>query len=152
MTDFIIKKLPYDLSSNAGTALVGQCLLHREISARLDRRFAVGVGAPASSENVKNYHGLLVQGKSDFDAIEPFRKHTFFKRSPGISIAPSSPTLRQRMNTHAQSWCDLAGGLNEALVSPKGAGMTVDFGALPCGCTPADWDTFVMNNSNSKKE
>ncbi len=25
MTDFIIKKMPYDLTSNAGLALVGQC-------------------------------------------------------------------------------------------------------------------------------
>ena len=32
------------------------------------------------------------------------------------------------------------------------AGFAVDFGALPCGYMPMDWDTFVMNNSGSKKE
>jgi len=31
MTDFIIKKLPYDLTSNAGLALVGQYLVAPEI-------------------------------------------------------------------------------------------------------------------------
>ncbi|MDZ7812535.1 MAG: IS1380 family transposase [Ideonella sp.] len=159
MTDFIIKRLPYDLSSNAGLALVGQYLQRLDLSGRLDRRFPVGVGGIANSDIVKSYLGLLVQGKNDFDAIEAFRGDAFFKRSLGISTVPSSPTLRQRMNTHAQSWFTLAGDLNEALLSPragkgvaKGAGMAVDFGSLPCGYMPVDWDTFVMNNDGSKKD
>lgn len=56
------------------------------------------------------------------------------------------------MNTHAASWFGLVGELNELLLSPKGAGFTVDFGALPCGHMPMDWNTFVMNNDGSKKE
>ena len=39
MTDFIIKKLPYDLTSNAGLALVGQYTKRLEISASVDRKF-----------------------------------------------------------------------------------------------------------------
>ena len=34
MTDFIIKKLPYDLTSNAGLALVGQYVKRLGVSAR----------------------------------------------------------------------------------------------------------------------
>ena len=34
MTDFIIKKLPYDLTSNAGLALVGQYVKRLGISSR----------------------------------------------------------------------------------------------------------------------
>jgi hypothetical protein len=152
MTDFIIKKLPYDLTSNAGLALVGQYIKRLSVSKRIDRKFPVGVGGIANSDILKSYLGLLVQGKNDFDAIEVFRGDDFFKRSLGIGAVPSSPTLRQRMNTHAASWFDLVGELNEALLSPKAAGLAVDFGALPCGYMPMDWDTFVMNNEGTKKE
>lgn len=152
MTDFIIKKLPYDLTSNAGLALVGQYIKRLGISGRVDRKFPVGIGGIANSDIVKSYLGLLVQGKNDFDAIEAFRGDDFYKRSLGIGGVPSSPTMRQRMNTHAVSWFDLAGEFNEVLLSPKGAGFAVDFGALPCGYMPVDWDTFVMNNDGSKKE
>ncbi len=36
MTDFIIKKLPYDLTSNAGLALVGQYFKRLGINQRID--------------------------------------------------------------------------------------------------------------------
>ena len=152
MTEFIIKKLSYDLTSNAGLALAGQYVKRLGISARVDRKFPVGVGGIANSDILKSYLGLLVQGKNDFDAIEAFRADDFYKRSLGIGAVPSSPTLRQRMNTNAVSWFGLVDELNEALLSPKGAGFAVDFGALPCGYMPIDWDTFVMNNAGTKKE
>jgi Transposase DDE domain group 1 len=152
MTDFIIKKLPYELTSNAGLALVGQYMKRLRINARVDPKFPVRIGAIANSDILKSYLGLLVQGKNDFDAIEAFRGDDFYKRSLGIGAVPSSPTMRQRMNKHAVSWFDLTGELNEALLWPKGAGFAVDFGALPCGYMPIDWDTFVMNNDGSKKE
>lgn len=152
MTEFIIKKLPYDLTSNAGLALVGQCIERLDISKRIDRKFPVGIGGIANSDIIKSYLGLLVQGKNDFDAIEAFRSDDFYKRSLDIGSVPSSPTMRQRMDTHAQSWFTLVDEFNEALLSLKAAGFTLDFGALPCGYMPIDWDTFVMNNEGSKKE
>ena len=152
MTDFIIKKLSYDLTSNAGLALAGAYVKRLGISNRVDRKFPVGVSGIANSDILKSYLGLLVQGKNDFDAIEAFRADDFYKRSLGIGAVPSSPTMRQRMNTHAASWFGLVDELNEVLLSPKGAGFAVDFGALPCGYMPVDWDTFVMNNDGSKKE
>lgn len=38
MTDFIIKKLKYDLSSNAGLTLVGQFLKRTESNKRVDHK------------------------------------------------------------------------------------------------------------------
>ena len=70
MTDFIIKKLPYDLTSNAGLALVGQYTKRLGINALVDRKFPVAVGGIPNSDILKAYLGLLVQGKNDFDAIE----------------------------------------------------------------------------------
>jgi hypothetical protein len=133
MTDFLIKKLPYDLTSNAGLALVGQCIKRLGISKCVDRKFPVNLGGIANSDILKNHLGLLAQGKNDFDAIEAFRADDFFKRSLGIGAVPSSPTLHQRMNTHAVSWFNLGDQLNEMLLSPKGAGSALDFGALPNG-------------------
>ena len=152
MTDFIIKKLPYDLTSNAGLALVGQYIKRLDIGARIDRKFPVGVGGIANSDILKSYLGLLVQGKNDFDAIEAFRGDSFFIRSLEVGTVPASPTLRQRMDTHAASWFELTGEFNTALLSAKYAGKPVDFGPLPCGYMAVDWDTFVMNNAGTKKE
>jgi hypothetical protein len=101
VSDFMIKKLPCDLTSNAGLALVGQYVKRLGISGRVDAKFAVGVGGIANSDILKRSLGLLVQGKNDFDAIEACRQDDFFKRSLGIGAVPSSPTMRQRMNTHA---------------------------------------------------
>lgn len=152
MTDFIIKKLPYDLTSNAGLGLVGQYLKRLNINRRIDPKFPISGKGIANSDILKSYLGLLVQGKNDFDAIEAFRGDAFFSRALGIGAVPSSPTLRQRLDTHAASWFELADELNMALLSAKYAGAAVNFGALPCGYMPVDWDTFVMDNSGTKKE
>ena len=152
MTDFYIKKLPYDLTSNAGLALVGQYTQRLEISKRVDRKFPVGVGGIANSDILKSYLGLLVQGKNDFDAVEAFRGDEFFTRALDVGVVPSSPTLRQRMDTHAPAWFELAGEFNLALLSAKYETGPVDFGPLPCGYMAVDWDTFVMNNAGTKKE
>jgi Transposase DDE domain group 1 len=152
MTDFVIKKLPYNLTSNAGLALVGQYIKRLSVNQLVDPKFPVGVGGIANSCILKSYLGLLVQGKNDFDAIEAFRRDDFFTRSLGVGAVPSSPTLRQRMDSHAASWFELAGQFNEALLSAKYAGKPVDFGALPCGYMAVDWDTFVMDNSGTKKQ
>ena len=152
MSDFIIKKLPYKLTSNAGLALVGQFLKRIGISNRVDRKFPVRVGGIANSDILKSYLGLLVQRKNDFEAIEEFRSDSFFTRSLGVGTVPSCSTLRQRMDTHAASWFELAEEFDLALLSAKYATGPVDFGALPCGYMAVDWDTFVMNNAGTKKE
>lgn len=152
MTDFIIKKLPYDLTSHAGLALVGQYMKRLQISAGVDGKFPVGIGGIANSDILKSYLGLLVQGKNDFDAVEEFRGDGFFTRALDVGTVPSSSTLRQRMDTHAASWFELASEFNLALLSANYATGPADFGALPCGYMVVDWDTFVMNNSGTQKE
>ena len=56
------------------------------------------------------------------------------------------------MDTHSADWFELVDEPNFALLSAKYAGKSVDFGALPCGYMPLDWDTFVIDNSGTKKE
>ena len=151
MTDFIIKKLPYDLSSHAGLALIGKYLKRININSLIDPAFPVRSGI-VNSAILKSHLGLLCLGKNDFDAIESFRGNAFFMRALGLDGVPSSPTLRQRMDSHAASWFDLAAQLNHKLLGSTVNGKPIDFGALVCGYTPVDLDTFAMDNSSTKKE
>jgi len=75
MTDFIIKKLPYDLSSHAGLALIGQYLKSAKLKSLLDCAFPIRAGI-ANSDVLKSYIALLSLGKNDFDA-EPHLASTF---------------------------------------------------------------------------
>jgi len=72
MTEFLIKKRPYDLSSQVGLALVGKCLRRINLNALVDPAFPVRSGLP-NSAILKSYLALLCQGKSDFDVIEAYR-------------------------------------------------------------------------------
>ncbi len=151
MTDFIIKKLPYDLSSHGGLAFIGKYLKRINVPALIDPAFPVRSGV-ANSDILKSYLALLCMGKSDFDAIESFRGNAFFIRALGLGAVASSPTLRQRMDTHAASWFDLVPQMNALLLASRINGHPIDFGVLDCGYTPVDLDTFVMDNGGTKKE
>jgi class 3 adenylate cyclase len=61
----------------------------------------------ANSDILRSYLGLLVQGKSDFDAIENFCGDAFFKQALGIALLPSSPTLRQCRDARSGDMFDL---------------------------------------------
>ncbi len=151
MTDFIIKKLPYDLSSHAGLALIGQYLKSIKLKSCVDSAFPIRAGI-ANSDVLKSYIALLSLGKNDFDAIEGFRDNDFFKRALDLTHVPSSPTLRQRFDSFATQWFDLIPQINQRLLGQRIGGKAIDFGALDCGYTPVDLDTFAMNNSFTKKE
>ncbi len=151
VTDFIIKKLPYDLTSHAGLSLIGHYLKRIRFQPWVDKQFPMRSGV-SNSEVLKSYLALLCLGKSDFDAIEGFRDNAFFKRALSLSVVPSSPTLRQRLDARASEWFALAADLNFKLLSGRVQGAPIDFGVLPCGYTPLDLDTFTMDNSGTKKE
>ena len=116
ISDFIIKKLPYDLSSHAGLAFVGKYLKRIKLNSLVDSAFPVRSGV-ANRDILKNYLALLCLVKNDFDAIENFRSDAFFKRALGLGGVPSSPTLRQRLDANASSWFDLACCPNEPIAA-----------------------------------
>lgn len=151
MTDFIIKKLPYDLSSHKRLAFIGKYLKSIKINSLIDSAFPVRSGV-ANSDILKSYLTLLCLGKNDFDAIENFRSNAFFIRAQGLSHVPSSPTLRQRLDAHVPDWFDLVPQMNQKLLASRINGQSIEFGALACGYTPIDLDTFAMDNSSTKKE
>ena len=150
MTDFIIKKLPYDHSAHAELAFIGKYLKRVNVNSLIDPKYPMRAGA-SNSDILKSYLTLLCLGKSDFDVTKSFRGSAFFMRVLGLDIVPSCPTQRQRMDTHGASWFDLALPKNQLLLSSRINGQTIDFGALSCGYIPVDMDTFAMDNGGTKK-
>jgi hypothetical protein len=148
MRQLIVKQLDYDLTPVAGLALVGHYLnALKPVFGRIDAALPIKAGV-ANSDIVRSYLGLLVQGKSDFDAIENFRGDTFYKQALGIGLLPSSPTLRQRLNARATELFEYVPAMIEALLIEQ----RPDYGVLPCGWLPLDVDTFAMDNSQTSKE
>ena len=67
--EFVVKKLPYDLSSHGGLALVGRLFKRINLPAMIDPQYPVR-GGIANSDIVKCYLALLTLGKNDFEAVE----------------------------------------------------------------------------------
>ena len=92
----------------------------------------------SNSDIIRAYLGLLVQGKSDFDAVEGYRGDKFFKSALGIGLLASSPTLRQRLDAQAAALLQHIPGMNERLLGSQ----RPDYGVLPCGWLPLDVDNL----------
>ena len=143
-----IKQLDYDLTPVGGLALVGHYLRAMTPQwARLDGELPVR-GGVSKSDVLRSYLGLLVQGKSDFDAVENYRGDKFFKEALGIGLLPSSPTLRQRLDAQAGAMFEHVPGMIER---PLGS-QRPDYGVPACGWLTMDVDTFVMDNGGTAKE
>jgi hypothetical protein len=118
MTDFIIKKFPWDLSSLAGLALIGYYFKSSKLKSLLDSARPIRAGI-ANSDVLKSYIALLSLGKNEFDAIEDFRGNDFFKRALDLRHVPSSPTLRQCFDSFAAQWFNLIPQINHKLLSQR---------------------------------
>jgi Transposase DDE domain group 1 len=143
-----IKQLDYDLTATSGLALVGHHLKTLEpLFKRIDKALPVRTGV-ATSDVLRSYLGLLVQGKSDFDAIDNLRGDTFYKHALGISLLPSSPTMRQRLDAKATELFHCVPEMIEGLLGSA----RPEYGTLPCGWLPLDIDTFAMDNGKTVKD
>ena len=71
------------LTAHSGLALIGLLLSHTRIAKRLISNRLPGVHNPTVThpDVLYAYLGLLCQGKSDFDHIEPFREDVFFAKA-----------------------------------------------------------------------
>lgn len=135
-----------NLTSYSGLALIGQCCQAAQVDAVIDPRLPVSQGMK-TSDMVKAMTGLLSLGKSDFDAIEPFRQDRFFKEALGMSKVPSSAWMRQRLDAKASELRELTDEMSLRLLERTEAPITPHKGFVRF-----EIDTFVMNNSGTKKE
>ena len=88
MRQFIVKQLGYDLTPVAGLALVGHHLQRlTPVFEQIDRALPVKTGV-TNSDILRSYVGLLVQGKSDFDATRTFAATLSSSRRWASSCCP----------------------------------------------------------------
>jgi hypothetical protein len=146
MPRFELRQSTRHITSYAGLILVGQCLEAAKLEL-LDKRFPAPKGQMPTSDIVKSYLGLLALGKSDFDAIEPFRNDRFFREALRIGKVPSSAWMRQRMERMAAALREETDAFSVRLLLRTEAPVTAING-FAC----LDFDTFVMDNSGTKKE
>lgn len=149
--EFVVKQLPYDLSSHGDLALVGRLFKRINLPAMIDPQYPVR-GGIANSDILKCYLGLLTLGKNDFEAVEGLRSQRFAHQALGLRGVPSSATLRQRFDAMGTEWSELADQINRAVLGLHINGAPIDFGALSTGHLPLDIDTFVMDQSDTAKE
>ena len=80
-------------------------------------------------------------------AIEAFRRDRFFLEALGIGQVPGSVWLRQQLEAHAAALREHTDEWSVRLIRRSEAPITAEN-----GFTCLDFDTFVMDNSGTKKE
>jgi hypothetical protein len=138
------------LSSHSGLALAGEILRWSRIRERLDTVILAEHPFPEIShgEVATAMIGLICLGKPDFDAIEAFRDDPFFLKSLGLDAVPSSPTLRQRLDSARGAFNDIILKESGRLVGRLAPAVTPCHGDL----VAVDIDVSPFDNSDTKKE
>lgn len=145
------------ITSHSGLALVGRALQHTHLGRDLaDIPLRHGI---AHADCVGSYIGLLATGKSDFDAIESRRGDAFFKIALGLKDVPSAPSLRQRMDEHADTMMPVVDRASIDFLAGVGAVVTPVVVRHGRGLVPRkvryavlDIDVTPFDNSRTKKE
>ena len=138
------------LSSHSGLALAGAILHRSRIRERLDAVMLPEHPFPEIShgEVATAMIGLICLGKADFDAIEPFRDDPFFLQSLDLNSVPSSPTLRQRLDSAQGAFNDIILNESARVVRRLAPAITPCHGNL----VAVDIDVSPFDNSKTKKE
>ncbi|MBU2754650.1 IS1380 family transposase [Acidithiobacillus sp. CV18-2] len=147
-TKFHFRQTPESLTALGGFPLIGQAMARfSQLRQLIDPRFPVRTGIP-NSDILLAQLGLLCQGKSDFEAIERYRREPFFSQSLGLRAVPASATLRQRLDEKAEAFLPWVDEANLQLLLHA----RVDITPLSSGWVPLDLDVFTLDNSNTRKE
>jgi len=138
------------LSSHSGLALVGAILDRTGIRKRLDAVALPEHPYPEIShgEVTTAMIGLICLGKPDFDAIEAFRDDPFFLQSLELDSVPSSPTLRQRLDSAKGAFNNIILEESARVVGRLAPAVTPCHGNL----VAVDIDVSPFDNSKTKKE
>ena len=150
---FEIKEGNEFLSSHSGLGLVGAILGRTKIEERLN---AVNLRKCADpeithSDMVYAMLGLQCLGKSDYEAIEPFRDNPFFIQAMGMGRCPSSSALRQRLDVVGNAFDTILKEESALLIrttAPKITSISTSMGDR----IPLDIDVSPFDNSKTKKE
>lgn len=148
MRNFILEQSSSEIyTSTAGLALGGLCLNKHTPLVKSLRSISKRHGI-ANIDLVRTYFGLMLSGKSDFEAVDLVRNDPFFKEAMGIKQSPSASRLRQRFDEDARALIPLLDEASIAFLQSVQAPIT----PLKTGHVPLDMDVFPQDNGRSKKE
>ena len=139
------------VNSNGGQVLVGALLDQFGFDVASDALTVDGrrCRRVPNSSCLRAYIGLLAEGRTAFDEIEPFRNDKLFREALKLSSVPSSPTLRQRL-VKANGAFDVC--LRQGNVRFL---STCSLGTVSCAAgerVPVDVDVSCLDNSRSRKQ
>jgi hypothetical protein len=153
-----------NLTSNAGLILIGPYLKSKEFRQAITdvSNLVKTSGVISDIDIICSWIALLCLGKSDYEAIEEFRKDEFFKTAIGIETVPSSSILRQRIEALSEEVADVLREFNTAIIA-HGFEETNRVEKQKRKSTEAvniegtyyavvDSDVTVLDNSDSNKE
>lgn len=156
---FVIEESDDIITTHSGLSLIGLLLDKTHITERLNALAVPGRSYTdiSNADVAVSYLGLLCQGKSDFDHIEPFREDPFFCEALGVNDIPSSPTLRQRFDLVAsddkRGWQNTILEESSCLLRTQGVELTsIVLGEDQRAYLPLDLDVSPFDNSGTKKE
>ena len=148
---FILEQSDESLTTHSGLSLIGLLTNKVQLRSRLNATIFAELKNPdiSHADVVVSYLGLLAQGKSDFEHIEPFRQDQFFAMALGCQHVPSAPTLRQRLDAAPhQEWETILREEAVAVLQKANVKLTPTQHAL----VPLDADVSPFDNSDSHKE
>jgi hypothetical protein len=152
MADFIIKPTTNMFVNHVGLTFISKFLNSNDFYSRINSvsKIKKNFGVITDYEIVKTVIALVALGKTNFEAVEQYRKDKYFKKALKLKRVPSSVTIRQRLETYGEEMFTVLRQINTDLIKNHFSNETVkindkDYVLLESDVTP-------MDNSDSKKE
>lgn len=140
------------ISGSGGLVLVGKILSDIGLPARVNHIKTGKAEEPeiSNAEVVTAYVGLLCQGRTAYEEVEPFRNDRFFKEALGLGKVPSAATLRQRFDAAGELFAPVINELNAKLLASccSFTPIATEHGDM----IPIDVDVSPFDNSGAHKE
>ena len=152
MSDIKIEFTDNILINTSGLAKIGQFLNDTQVFSKINRvsKIKKNSGIISDYDMIKTQIALICLGKTDFEAVEQYRNDKFFKKALKLKRVPSSPSLRQRIETYGKEMCEVIREINIELLKDYFIGESVQIGGQ--SYIILDSDVTPMDNSGSKKE
>ena len=153
-----------NLTSNAGLILIGPYLKSKEFRQAITEvsNIKKRSGVISDADIICSWIALLCLGRSDYEAIEEFRKDEFFKTAIGVETVPSSSILRQRIEALSDDIGEVLREFNTGIIEhgfretnrvEKQNSKTTEAVTIEgISYAVVNSDVTVLDNSDSNKE
>lgn len=153
-----------NITNHAGLIKIGEFLRNSSFGDEINALSTVRErkDVPSDRDIVYCMIGLYAIGKTSYEAIEEYRKDSFFREVLGIRIVPSCETLRQRIEALPLGITDLLRRWNIAIIAAGFADASNHSTANESWSESVeigddcymiiDSDVSVLDNSKTKKE